>query len=69
LGFEPTIQMLEREKKFLALDRATTVIGPSVTLGLLIFGLSFIYEFKTKTKLRGLSPRVNYTDRAIAACR
>jgi hypothetical protein len=24
---------------------------------------------KLKTKLRGLSPRANYTDRAIAACR
>jgi hypothetical protein len=24
---------------------------------------------KTKTKLHGLSPRANYTDRAIAACR
>jgi hypothetical protein len=25
--------------------------------------------FKTKTKLHGLSPRANYTDRATAACR
>jgi hypothetical protein len=24
---------------------------------------------KTKTKLRGFSPQVNYTDRATAACR
>jgi hypothetical protein len=27
------------------------------------------YRMKTKTKLRGLSPRENYTDRATAACR
>jgi hypothetical protein len=26
-------------------------------------------SLKTKTKLRGLSPRANYTDRATAACR
>jgi len=28
-----------------------------------------IYKTKTKTKLRGLSPRANYTDRAAAAGR
>jgi hypothetical protein len=27
------------------------------------------YHIKTKTKLHGLSPRANYTDRATAACR
>jgi hypothetical protein len=26
-------------------------------------------KHKTKTKLHGLSPRANYTDRAAAACR
>jgi hypothetical protein len=26
-------------------------------------------KYKTKTKLHGLSPRANYTDRATAACR
>jgi hypothetical protein len=26
-------------------------------------------KLKTKTKLHGLSPRANYTDRATAACR
>jgi hypothetical protein len=29
---------------------------------------SFCFQMQ-KTKLRGLSPRANYTDRAIAACR
>jgi hypothetical protein len=28
-----------------------------------------IHKKKTKTKPRGVSPRANYTDRAIAACR
>jgi hypothetical protein len=27
------------------------------------------YKLKTKTKLRGLSPQANYTDRATADCR
>jgi hypothetical protein len=30
---------------------------------------TYSYEIKTKTKLRGLSPRANYTDRAAAAGR
>jgi hypothetical protein len=32
--------------------------------------LTWAYDLKTKTKskLRGLSPRANYTDRATAAC-
>jgi hypothetical protein len=28
-----------------------------------------VLEKKKKTKLRGLSPQANYTDRATAACR
>jgi hypothetical protein len=28
-----------------------------------------ISKYKTKTKLHGLSPRANYTDRATTACR
>jgi hypothetical protein len=32
-------------------------------------GLSFWDIMHIKTKLRGLSPRANYTDRATAACR
>jgi hypothetical protein len=31
--------------------------------------LSISYKKKNKKKLRGLSPRANYTDRATAACR
>jgi hypothetical protein len=34
-----------------------------------IFTLVVTYRTKTKTKLHGLSSRVNYTDRATAACR
>jgi hypothetical protein len=31
--------------------------------------LIIVYLIKKKTKLHGLSPRANYTDRATAACR
>jgi hypothetical protein len=35
-----------------------------------IFGKHEVIQLKkTKTKLHGLSPRANYTDRATAACR
>jgi hypothetical protein len=30
---------------------------------------NYILNIKLKTKLHGLSPRANYTDRATAACR
>jgi hypothetical protein len=33
------------------------------------FSRRHILILKNKTKLRGLSPRANYTDRATAACR
>jgi hypothetical protein len=33
------------------------------------FGFVILWRYKTKTKLHGLSPRANYTDRATAACR
>jgi hypothetical protein len=35
-------------------------------IGNILYGDS---EINSKTKLHGLSPRVNYTDRATAACR
>jgi hypothetical protein len=39
-------------------------------LTFLVVILSFSYPITgTKTKLRGLSPQANYTDRATAACR
>jgi hypothetical protein len=42
-----------------------------VTPNLLVYNSSYTPSviFKTKNKLRGLSPRANYTDLATAACR
>jgi hypothetical protein len=37
VGFEPTISVFERVKKFHALDRAATVIGDEMTSSLILF--------------------------------
>ena len=54
-GFEPTIPASERPQTH-ALDRATTGIGNN-------------NNNNNNNKLRGLSPRANYTDRVAAAGR
>jgi hypothetical protein len=64
----------QNQSQFPAADSLTKLrlwkmssLRPSIT-GLPVF--QFLCNNKTKlTKLHGLSPRVNYTDRATAACR
>jgi hypothetical protein len=61
--FEPTILTFERTTIVRSPDCAATVMGllPSAS----------VHKGRNSvvTKLRGLTPRVNYTDRATAACR
>jgi hypothetical protein len=48
---------------------AVPLPGVSRRLIVIVDLQNFPKRFKTKTKLHGLSPRANYTDRATAACR
>jgi hypothetical protein len=61
VGFEPTKPVFERAKTFDALDRVATVIGPLLA-GNDYTHKSVLYVIP-KTKLHGLSPQANYTDR------
>jgi hypothetical protein len=56
VGFETMIPAFELSKTVHATDLAATVIG-------------WMFITVYKTKLRGLAPQANYTDRATAACR
>jgi hypothetical protein len=46
------------------LEKSTTALSPHAGN----CHVTIMKKTKTKTKLHGLSPRVNYTDRATAAC-
>jgi hypothetical protein len=76
VGFQPTISVLERAKTVHALNRVATVIGRLWYREMKCLPLKpnkcecIVIKLKGKLKkLRGLSPRANYTDQATAACR
>jgi hypothetical protein len=46
-----------------------TLCGQNAEINDIKINCRYIYHETKKTKLRGLSPRANYTDRATAACR